>query len=131
MNKHRGVFAAVSCVFLAGCISTQQRPMNHGEDTSVSMEVAQLLEQDIDGEIDIREHPEVRCVRHKRVGTHMVTRHCYTRGEQDQIARESQDGMRDRFGKQVCLDGSLSCKQGSAFDPLTARGIAGPNSVLL
>ena len=127
MKQPSILLAGIACLLLSGCLATHERPLNQGERTALSNDVAALLEEDFDGEIDIREEPEIRCVRHKRVGTHMVTRHCYTLGEQEQMARQSQDGVRDRFAKQPCLDSSsLACKQGSAFSP-RLNGGGGPN----
>lgn len=102
-----------AAVALAGCISTQDRPMNHGEQTMVSDDVRTLVEESKDGQIDTREFPDIRCRRFKLVGTHMVTRYCYSAREEEEALAENQDKMRDRWGKLKCLDRTVggACNQ--------------------
>ncbi len=114
-------------VLSVGCVSTQDRPMNKSEKTVLSEAVAEIVAEDQDGIVDIREHKQVRCTRFKRVGTHMVTRHCYTIGEEEESQLANQNRMRDRFGKMDCLDQTLSgaCSNAALQDPFA--GLPGRN----
>ena len=98
----------LSAGLLTGCISTQDRPMNAREQTLLSPEVAKLVAADEDGILDTRQVPEIRCERFKRTGSHMVLRHCYTVGEEDEMVADAQGKMQDRFGKIQCLEGSTN-----------------------
>ncbi|MEM9302562.1 MAG: hypothetical protein AAGE01_10650 [Pseudomonadota bacterium] len=120
--------ALLLALMTAGCAATHDRPMNLGERTHVSPNVAQLVADAPDAAVDIRDRPEIRCTRFKRVGTHMVSRHCYTVAEAEASEGETRAEMQDRFGKQQCLNRSLACRQGSSQDPLS-RGPGGPRVV--
>lgn len=124
----RKVIGLAPLVLLAaGCVSTQDRPMNFGEKTYVSDDVREIVANSESGSVDTREYSNIRCRRYKLVGTHMVTRYCYTSEEEEEMAKNSQDKMRDRFGKQSCLDRTLGsiCSNASPQDPFA--GLAGRN----
>ena len=118
-------------VFLVGCVATHDRPMNDSEVTVLSNHVAKLVAEDEDGIVDTREHKDIRCKRFKRVGSHMVLRHCYTVGEEEESVAENRDKMRDRFGKLSCVDRTLGgvCSNADANSPfaqLPGRNPGGP-----
>lgn len=115
----------LSCL-LSACISQEQRGANRSEDTILSKQVEKLLAEN-DGILDLREHPDVGCVRVRLVGTHMVKRFCYTNQEEKDAAQANQSSYYARFGPQQCLDqGSVACQAGMevAGQPLGAG--AGP-----
>lgn len=101
---------------LGACIATHERSMNAGEKTLVSDEVLAMVEEN-DGSLDIREHDNVRCERLRLVGTHMVTRLCYTTEEEKKMAEESRKKYYGRFGAPKCLDQSSASCQGGLLDP--------------
>ena len=95
--------AALSAAILtAACTATDTRPMNYGEKTIVSAEVAALVNEK--GAIDIRQETDVVCDRVRITGSHMITRHCYTRTEQTDAERANQEAMRDNFGRVICMN---------------------------
>ncbi len=89
---------------LSGCLATHERPMNYSEDTLVSDKVLAMVEE-ADGELDIREKPNVRCQRIRITGSHLITRLCYTTEEEKKIAKETRENYYRRFGAQKCLSG--------------------------
>lgn len=106
------VLAAAGIIGLTGCVATHERPMNDGERTFVSEDVAALLD-DNDGTVDTREYPDILCRRYKLVGTHMVTRVCYSRDEDEEMAKDTGNRIRDRWGAQKCLSQtSVACQSG-------------------
>ena len=118
---------ALAIVATVGCVSTQDRPKNAGELTYASQEVRERVAQSANGRIDTRKESDIRCRRFRMTGTHMVTRVCYTKEEEEALTKATQDTVRDRFGKQSCLDRTLggACSNGSPQDPFA--GIPGKN----
>lgn len=84
------------CFGLAACVSKQDRPMRYSEDTVLSQEVSKRLDEQ-DGELDVREHEDIRCERIRIVGTHMITRHCYTLGESAATADRNRNEIERRL----------------------------------
>ncbi len=91
---------------------TDYRPMNKSEKTLVSDDVREVVEAS-DGQIDIRNHPNIKCKRIKLVGSHIHQRLCYTNEEEKKLAEENAARYYARFGLQKCLDsGSAACQNG-------------------
>lgn len=105
------ILTLLASALLVACANTYQvdeRPQNAGEDTIVSDQVLAMVDQN-DGQLDIREHENVRCKRIKIVGTHIHKRLCYTTEEEEQQAQETYDSYYRNFGVIKCLDQSI-CK---------------------
>lgn len=99
-------------VLLTGCLGTHVRPMNRGEKTVVSDDVEALLAVS-DGAIDTRDFPDIRCRRYKTVGTHMITRYCYFKQEEEDSSQMNRDGMLDTWGRVPCVSRtSIACQAG-------------------
>ena len=82
------------------------------EKTMVSDRVLAMVDEN-GGRLDIREHEDVRCKRIRLTGSHLVTRLCYTREEEEAMEKASRDKTIDRFGKIKCLDRtSTACNAG-------------------
>jgi len=97
---------------LSACISQEQRRVNRSENTILSQDVDKLLAEN-DGVIDTRNHPNVGCTRVRLVGTHRVTRFCYTTQEEKEAAEANETAYYGRFGPQRCLDQTaVGCQAG-------------------
>ncbi len=103
----RIVFACLVSAVLVGCTttSTEDRPMRDSEMTFLSPDVSEMLDESEDGELDIREHAEVRCERVKITGSHMVHRMCFTVAEEDGMGRASRDRFERIMNDQVRFRG--------------------------
>lgn len=91
------------CVaFLCACSTTNMQPTHYSDKTVVSPKVAALVNEK--GAIDIRQETDVVCERVRITGSHIVTRHCYTRTEMTDAERANQEAMRDNFGRVICMN---------------------------
>ena len=99
--------AIIVAPMITACVGTAERPMNFGESTIVSDQVAKMVNESETGAIDIRDHEDIRCERIRITGTHMLKRHCYTLAEKEASDKANQDAMRDEFGKVKCLDTTI------------------------
>ena len=91
----RIVCAGLVGALLVGCTTsgTQERPMRDSEKTVLSLAVTERLDESEDGQLDVREHADIKCERFKITGSHMVHRVCFTLAEEDGMGRTT----RDRF----------------------------------
>lgn len=87
------LFGVAIILSLTACVSTNERMGNRSEDTLISPEVERLL-ADNDGYLDTREHTNVRCARVRLVGTHRITKHCYTLEEDEAMRLRTQKELR-------------------------------------
>jgi len=102
----RAVILVACLTLMSGCIATHERPMNKGEDTIVSNQVLAMMESN-GGSLDTRETERVKCVRNRMIGTHMVTRVCYTLDEYNEMVTQNQQAYLAKFGASKCLDRDL------------------------
>lgn len=105
VGKLKTFFVLGLCIALTACVSQDKRLNNKSEDTLVSAKVLTMVEAN-DGTLDARDHDNVKCKRLRIVGSHRVTRFCYTSEEEKAMAQKAKDKYLDRFGPQKCLDRS-------------------------
>jgi hypothetical protein len=98
----RTTIIVAALVLLSACTATHERPMNKGEQTIASKQVLAMLDAE-GGTIDTRETEKVKCVRNRLVGTHRVTRVCYTLAEYKTMIKKNQDAYYENFGASKCL----------------------------
>jgi hypothetical protein len=56
---------------------------------------------------------KIRCVRHRRVGTHMITKTCMTVKEWGELQRANRDNHQNNFSNGLCGASSATTAQGS------------------
>ena len=105
----RTLITLTAAVVMAGCAATHDRPMNKGEKTIVSDKVLAMVEEN-GGKLDIRKTDNVKCVRNRLVGSHMVQRVCYTLEEFEALAANNKKAYYARFGANKCLDQARGCR---------------------
>ena len=93
----------LTAALLCGCLAKHSRMLNEGEKTLVSADVRELVLAAEDGLLDIREHKNIRCERIRIVGTHLLTRLCFTKEESREMARKTQEEYWKAFGFTKCL----------------------------
>ena len=87
------LIALLCALALSACAATHDRPMRASEKTLLSEEVGERLLAAEDGKLDIRDQKDIRCERVRTTGSHMVTRVCYTLGEDEDMSQYSQDRL--------------------------------------
>lgn len=85
-----------SMSLMLGACTAVPVDQNRGE-LVVSKKVAQYFEDDEVDQLVAGQGNDIKCVRHRRVGTHLITRVCRTRQEWDDLHRETQETHRDRM----------------------------------
>ena len=75
------------CTLLTACVTAEQRLNNRSERTLLSAKVHTLLDES-NGTLDTREHADVGCERIRIVGSHLVTRFCYTSEEDKEMGEK-------------------------------------------
>jgi len=98
------LLAILIATLLCGCLAKHKRILNEGEQTIVSDDVRALVLAADEGLLDIRLHDNVSCRRIKIVGTHLVKRFCYTREEEREMYRKTQEEYWKAFGFNKCLN---------------------------
>ncbi|MEM9302518.1 MAG: hypothetical protein AAGE01_10430 [Pseudomonadota bacterium] len=86
------IIAILAVLVLTACTATHERPMRASEKTLLSEDVSQRLAEN-DGMLDTRKEKDIRCDRIKITGSHLVTRVCYTLGEDEDSSQMSQDRL--------------------------------------
>ena len=117
MNKSGLVWALVAACLLSGCQSTptyeQEREKKLTGDLVVSAGVRRLF--DDDPEVDqlvAGGDNDIKCIRERRVGTHMVKRICRTKGEWDYLKQQTKETHQQNRMAGVCGGGSGPISRG-------------------
>lgn len=106
----------LAAVLLGGCSSVpKQESVNRGE-LQVSQAVAAYFEDPTVGEIVVGEDSDIRCIRQRRTGTHMVVRICRTKEEWKELQQRTQEVHQQRTSFGPCGDrspaASNTCSEG-------------------
>ncbi|MEM9533690.1 MAG: hypothetical protein AAGA23_22400 [Pseudomonadota bacterium] len=87
---------AAASLLLAGCQSVPVDANQTGE-LVVSRGVAEYFEDEETDQVVAGQGNDIKCIRERRVGTHMVTRICRTKSEWAAMYRQTQDVHRRRM----------------------------------
>ena len=106
MNKLKLTCLVVSTLIAAGCQTTptveQQREKSMQGELVVSLGVRRLFEDPEVEQLIAGVDNEIKCVRERRVGTHMVMRVCRTKGEWKYLADQTQETYKKNRMAGVC-----------------------------
>ena len=116
MNKSGSVLVLLAGIVLAGCQSTpkleQEREKKMNGDLVVSLGVRRLFEDPEVDQLVAGVDNTVKCVRERRVGTHMVKRICRTKAEWDYLKRQTRETHQQNRMVGVCGGGSAPISRG-------------------
>ncbi|MEM9531116.1 MAG: hypothetical protein AAGA23_09355 [Pseudomonadota bacterium] len=107
--------SALACTFLLSACQTVPVDNTQGELIASEGVRQYFAENENVGEIVVNNDSDIRCVRNRRVGTHMVVRVCRTKAEWDELRRGTEQQQRRRLYAGGCGDTSTTgnrCSEG-------------------
>ena len=107
-------FVVTLLMLVAGCKAVPVDNSRGG--LVVSRQVAEYFEDEEVDQLIAGQGNDIRCVRERRVGTHLVTRICRTKSEWADLHRQTQDAHRRRLngpcGATSLGGGASTCGEG-------------------